>query len=331
MDNKKIVLLDGGMGQELVRRCAAETSPLWGGQVLVDSPEVVQQLHEEYLNAGARVLTLNTYSVTPERLAYINLEDQFSVLQKKAFEIADRARENAGHADVSIAGCLPPLYGSYDPGKSPAFDVALATYRRVVEQQADSVDLFLCETMSAIEEAKASAVAAIESGKPVWVALSVDDACTGMLRSGETIAQAWHELSALNIDGLLLNCSLPEAIDAAWKHMESLPVPTGMYANGFTGVSDLPTGGGVEMLEARVDMGPDVYARFALKKVSQGADIIGGCCEISPAHIKALADQLTANGFQIFNRLYRCGLAECSSTMCHNYEAIPWISTHCLR
>ena len=303
MFDKKVVLLDGGMGQELVRRGAVQTSPLWGAQVLLDSPDTVQQLHEDYLRAGARVITLNTYSVTPERLAYVNIEDQFSVLQQKSIELATRARDSVGQSNVSIAGCLPPLYGSYDPQNAPAFDVALATYQRIVEQQAESVDVFLCETMSAISEALASATAAKESGKSVWVALSVDDHGNGKLRSGETIADTWRELSALSIDGLLLNCSLPEAIDAAWGHMESIPVVTGTYANGFTGVADLPVGGGVEMLQARDDMGPDVYAQFALDKVARGAEIIGGCCEITPAHIKVLADQLTDKGYEIVSTL----------------------------
>jgi len=301
MNDKKVVLLDGGMGQELVRRGAVETSPMWGAQVLMDSPELVQQLHEDFLRAGACVITLNSYSVTPERLVYVNAEEQFAMLQQKSFELAARARDNVGRADVSIAACLPPLYGSYDPHNSPEFDVALATYRKIVEQQAGSVDVFLCETMSSISEALASATAAKESDRPVWVALSVDDECTGQLRSGESIADAWRKLSALSIDGLLLNCSLPEAIDAAWEHMESIPVMTGTYANGFTGVSDLPIGGGVEMLQARHDMGPEVYAQFALNKVTQGADIIGGCCEITPAHIKVLADHLTNSGYQIVN------------------------------
>ena len=78
---------------------------------------------------------------------------------------------------------------------------------------------------------------------------------------------------------------------------------TGTYANGFTGVADLPVGGGVEMLQARDDMGPDVYAQFALDKVARGAEIIGGCCEITPSHIKVLADQLTDTGYEIVNTL----------------------------
>ena len=68
MTGNKVVLLDGGMGQELVKRGAAKESPMWGAQVLMDTPELVCQLHVEFIQAGAKVITLNSYSLTPERL-----------------------------------------------------------------------------------------------------------------------------------------------------------------------------------------------------------------------------------------------------------------------
>lgn len=303
MTDKKIVLLDGGMGQELVHRGVAHTSPMWGAQVMIDTPELVQQLHIDYLQAGAKVITLNTYSVTPERLANVGAEDQFPALQQTAFELASRARDASGVGSVSIAACLPPLFGSYQPDKAPVYEIVLETYQRIVEQQAGAVDVFLCETMSSIKEAKASATAATESGKPVWVALSVDDDCSGCLRSGETIADAYEALKPLPVEAILLNCSMPEAIDAAWPHLQMTGATMGAYANGFTSVEELPMGGGVEMLKARKDLGPQEYSRFAMEWVDSGADLIGGCCEISPAHIKDLAAQLAGAGYQIADRL----------------------------
>ena len=71
MENKKMVditLLDGGMGQELLKRSANPAHPMWSAKVLLDEPGIVQSVHEDYIKAGADVITLNTYSVTPERL-----------------------------------------------------------------------------------------------------------------------------------------------------------------------------------------------------------------------------------------------------------------------
>lgn len=299
MANKKVVLLDGGMGQELVHRGAAHDSPIWGAQVMMDSPDMVQQLHADFIAAGAKVITLNSYSCTPERLINVGAQDQFAALQKKAFELASKARDQAGVADVAIAASLPPLVGSYQPGVTPAYEEALKTYRMIVAEQADNVDVFMCETMSCIKEAKAAATAASESGKPVWVALTVDDDCSGSLRSGESIADTYKAIAETSPEAVLLNCSLPEAIDAAWPHMQKLDTHVGAYANGFTSIATMGLGKGVGMLEARTDLGPETHARVAMKWLNEGASIIGGCCEISPAHIKYLADTLVQANIEL--------------------------------
>ncbi len=299
MTNKDIVLLDGGMGQELAHRGAARADRLWGAQVMIDSPALVTQLHKDYIRAGSRVITLNTYSVTPERLADVGREHEFAMLQARAFELAAAARQQAEVPGVRIAASLPPLYDSYHPQHAPPFEQALATYRAIVAEQVGAVDLFICETMSSIHEATAAATAACDSGLPVWVSLSVDDAGSGNLRSAETIADAREALRALDVGALLLNCSLPEAVDAAWVHMHSQDMPTGAYANGFTSVMPMEYGTNVDALQARHDLDPQAYARFAMRWIDSGAAIVGGCCEITPAHIATLASQLRAAGYRI--------------------------------
>jgi len=66
---KSVTLLDGGMGQELLKRSGAEPTPMWSAQVMKDNPEIVRDLHVDFINAGAQVITINAYSATPERLA----------------------------------------------------------------------------------------------------------------------------------------------------------------------------------------------------------------------------------------------------------------------
>jgi S-methylmethionine-dependent homocysteine/selenocysteine methylase len=303
MKAKNIVLTDGGMGQELVHRSSAPPSPMWGAQVLMDHPYLVCELHAEYIRAGARVITVNAYSVTPERLAVVNAEAQFEKLQRRALDLALKARDIAGVADVAIAGCLPPLFGSYQPDTFPGAEPALNTYRRIVEAQSSEVDVFLCETMSSVKESVASVTASSESGTPVWLALSVDDNGNGLLRSGETIASAFAAVETLKPQAVLLNCSIPEAVTAAWDSLEGLPCATGAYANGFTSILDLEIGGTVDKLQARTDLGPAEYASYAMDWVSKGADIVGGCCEISPAHIQKLSESLSNSGYEINARL----------------------------
>ena len=99
----------------------------------------------------------------------------FEALHDAALSAAEAARDRSGQA-VRIAGCLPPLVGSYRPDLTPPEDECLAHYRRIVAVQADRVDLFLCETMLSAVEARAATTAGRECGKPVWTALSVIDA-----------------------------------------------------------------------------------------------------------------------------------------------------------
>jgi len=303
MTDQQVILLDGGMGQELVKRGAAEDSPIWGAQVLIDSPDLVRELHVEYIKAGAKVITLNSYSLTPERLVRANAVDKLSELQTRAFELAALARDEAGVADVKIAASLPPLVGSYHPESTPEIEDALKSYRMIVDSQAENVDLFICETMCCIKEAKAAGLAASESDKPYWMAFSVSDECTGALRSEESIVDAYNAIANTSPQSVLLNCSLPEAIDAAWAHVKKLDLPVGAYANGFTSISAMPIGGGVEMLKARTDLGPEQYAAAAMQWVNGGAAVIGGCCEISPAHINRLASVLSESGIGIVSEL----------------------------
>lgn len=280
-----ITLLDGGMGQELIHRSSQPASPLWSAKVLMDEPEIVEAVHREYIDAGATVLTLNTYSATPERLARDASEDLFEPLQAKAIEVALKAK---GDSDTQIAGCLPPLFGSYRPEAAPDYDVCLDTYRKVVACQKDAVDIFLCETMSSVKEAETATLAAKESGKPVWCALSLDDENAMKLRSGESVEEGIEAAKKAGADVILFNCSSPETISKAMPTLAKCGLPFGAYANGFIKADILQLGGTVDCLEARTDLGPNEYADFCQQWINQGASIIGGCCEVGPAHIAEL-------------------------------------------
>jgi S-methylmethionine-dependent homocysteine/selenocysteine methylase len=291
-----VTLLDGGMGQELVRRSGKPPTPLWSTAVMAEQPDLVETLHLEFITAGADIITINAYSCTPERLAQHADASQFEQLQRTACQLAQKARSSAEASQVQIAGCLPPLVASYHPELAPDAETSLATYRRVCDVQAPSVDLFLCETMASIAESIAAGTAACETGKPVWVAMTLDDRQPERLRSGELLSDAVDALRSLPLHGLLLNCSRPETISSAWAGFVShAALPVGAYANGFTAIDALVPGGTVNTLEARMDLGPEAYSAFAQEWVRQGASLVGGCCEVGPAHIARLRQLLDAS------------------------------------
>jgi S-methylmethionine-dependent homocysteine/selenocysteine methylase len=298
-NKQAITLLDGGMGQELVKRSSKEITPLWSTQVMIDEPEIVRDLHADFIRAGSRVITLNAYTMTPERLARDAQIEDFEKLQLAAVSAATRARASVGIPGVRIAGCLPPLVASFHAEVSPEYDVMLESYSKIVAIQAPHVDLFLCETMSSIAEAKDALVTAKKSGLPVWVSLTIQDNDKSVLRSGEPLAEAVVILEEFGADAKLLNCSKPEAISASWSKMKSNQGLTGAYANGFTSVDSLIPGGTVASMESRSDLGPAAYAEFALQWANDGAGLIGGCCEVGPGHITELAKRLREEGYSV--------------------------------
>ena len=300
----EITILDGGMGQELCNRSSNPIHAEWGGWVMRHEPHLVQELHEDYLRAGANVITLNAYATTPRVSEDTHGQTRdFEGEQKHAIELAQAARAAAG-PDARIAGTLPPLSWSYRPSLVEAFGTNLADYRKIVAAQKDHVDLFICETMSTAEEARAAATAACESGKPVWVSWTLAEELaedgTARLRSGETIAEAIAALDGLEVEALLFNCCVPEVISAGLCDLAKDCRPFGAYANAFSAdLTKYGPGETVEVIENRTDLDPPAYAAFALQWIATGATIIGGCCQTDPSHIAEIARQVEAAGHTI--------------------------------
>ncbi len=286
-----MTLLDGGMGQELLRRADAEPTPLWSAQVMIDQPELVRDVHEDYIRVGADVITVNTYTATRCRLAPAGLDDDYERLQLLACELAVAARGD--RSDVMIAGCLSPYGWTYRPELAPPFDELWPQYAETAALQAPHVDLILCETMGSIDEARAAVTGASATGKPVWVSWTVHDDDTVRLRSGERLEDAVEAMSDLDPAAMLVNCSVPEALSAAVATLGPGGVPFGAYANGFSHiVDDYEPGSITTVLGHRHDLDPATYADVALEWVEHGATIVGGCCEIGPDHIAELARRL---------------------------------------
>ena len=287
------MILDGGMGQELVARAGKATS-LWSVQALLDAPEVVRQVHDEYFAAGADIATTNSYSVLPDRLEPHGMLDRLEELARLACQLAADARE--AHGSGMVAGGLGPQGFSYQPDKAPPAEQAAEAYAKLAQIHAQYVDVHLLETMSSVDQARGGLMGAGVTGKPVWVALSVRDDDGTRLRSGELLSDVMPLLEEFNPAAVFINCSKPEAVDTAVPILVKSGRVVGAYANGFTGIAaDFnKVGATVDMLSARHDLGPNAYADFADGWAANGATIIGGCCEVGPAHIAELSRRLKA-------------------------------------
>ncbi|MEP6068404.1 MAG: homocysteine S-methyltransferase family protein [Paracoccaceae bacterium] len=293
----QITLLDGGMGQELVKRSGDTPSPLWATQVMIDHPGLVQGIHADFFAAGATIATTNTYAVLRDRLAPSGQEDKFEDLHKAA--LAEAKAAQAAHGSGRIAGSIGPLGASYRADIHPAYDEAVGLYGEIADLIAPDCDVILCETVVSVLHAQSVLEGAKRAGKPVWLAFTVDDEDGTFLRSGEPLRDVLP--IAEDADGVLANCSAPEAMPAALDVLAQTGLPFGAYANGFTQITKdfLKTNPTVDSLSARRDMGPATYADHVMNWVDQGATLVGGCCEISPAHIAEISKRLRAVGHTI--------------------------------
>ncbi|MGI9391736.1 MAG: homocysteine S-methyltransferase family protein [Boseongicola sp.] len=291
----EITLLDGGMGQELIQRSPEPPTGQFGTQVMIDYPGMVAEVHRDYFNAGASIGTTNSYAIHHDRFLGTSQEGRQSALIDLALSEAEAARSATGSG--RIAGSIGPLIWSYKPDAHPDYETAKPLYAEVANLLAPRVDLILCETVASIEHARAALDGARTTDRPVWLSVTIDDEDGSLLRSGEPVA----DLADLSPDAWLSNCSAPEAMGAALDVFATWDRPFGAYANGFEEITKafLEPLSAVDKLSARRDLGPEAYARFALEWIDQGATIVGGCCEIGPAHIQEIARQLKSAGHDI--------------------------------
>ncbi len=289
---KRPILLDGGMGRELRFRGIEVPETIWSAGALLTDPDVVRQIHTDYIAAGADVITTNTYGVIRADLAKVGMEDRFEELMTLACHLALEARDQADRK-VAIAGSLPPLRGSYRPDLvGPRAEIE-RLYDEQAQLMAPYIDLFLCETMSSAAEALAAARAACGTGKPVWVAWTLHEDRSGNLRSGESVAEAVAALKGLPVSGYLANCCAPESITRAMPGLAATGGEwIGGYANTFSPIpQDWTLGGEKEtdgLLTLRIELDPESYAAHAADWLAAGATVIGGCCGTRPAHIEKL-------------------------------------------
>ncbi|WP_284757717.1 homocysteine S-methyltransferase family protein [Agrobacterium sp. fls2-241-TYG-188a] len=298
-----IRILDGGMSRELQRLGAQLKQPEWSALALIDTPDIVRQVHAEFIEAGADVVTTNSYALVPFHIGEERFQKEGASLIALSGKLAREAADAAGRK-VTVAGGLPPIFGSYEPQN---FDPArVQDYLKVlVENLAPHVDVWLGETLSLIAEGDAVRKAVAGTGKPFWVSFTLNDDAAQVngnepqLRSGETVRAAAEWAADSGAAALLFNCSKPEVMKAAVETAASVfkdkgaSIEIGVYANAFEGEQgDSAANEGLH--ETRADLTDDAYSRFACTWADAGATMIGGCCGIGAAHIHTVAGALRA-------------------------------------
>ncbi|MEH3111015.1 MAG: homocysteine S-methyltransferase family protein [Agrobacterium cavarae] len=298
-----IRILDGGMSRELQRLGAELKQPEWSALALINAPDIVRQVHAEFIEAGADVVTTNSYALVPFHIGEERFRKDGASLIALSGRLAREAADASGR-EVTVAGSLPPIFGSYEPQNFDASRVQ--DYLGVLVENLDPfVDVWLGETLSLIAEGEAVRQAVAKSGKPFWISFTLDDDTAQVngaepkLRSGETVRAAAEWAAGSGAAALLFNCSKPEVMKAAvdtaattFKEKDA-SLEIGVYANAFEGEQG-ETAANEGLHSTRADLTDDIYSRFACTWADAGATMIGGCCGIGAAHIHKVAGALRA-------------------------------------
>jgi len=307
MSTDNIIILDGGMGDEL--RAKFPDTP-WSPLALRDDGDHVIEMHLAYINAGATVIETWNYSATPYWLSAQDLKEGTNIsalteeLVRLSVRHAIRARELSGKPNIRIAGSLPPLGASHssnlpmDEKTNTHLDLVqeykkIATY--LVEE---GVDILLAETCALCHVAKAAAQAAraVAPELDLWISFSLQDKVP-VLWSGESLQMAVQCCKDNNAQAILFNCSPPEIISQAIGEIRPLFANRiGGYANSrgqrqayTVEIAKSQAGKTSHVYGERVDLDPKGYSQWTDDWIRKGASIIGGCCGIGPSHITACA------------------------------------------
>ena len=291
---KQTRILDGGMGQELLARGVEANGTLWSGNALLQEKyhELLLNTHLDFIKAGAEVIVTSTFTTRRKRLRENNVEEKFEYLNKKAGEIALKAKKK--FPNTLIAGGLPPQNFTYQADDRSEEEIT-KNFNEQAKILNPYIDFFYFDVWSSIKEFKCGIDAINEFEKPYLMGIHISEGTT--LPSGEKISEIKNLINNQAL-GIILSCVSPENYEKNLTEVKNLGLPFGFKLNAFITTNPNPsyaenylkskTGNPIEVLGKREDLTPEKMANIAKKFKDAGATILGGCCETRPSHIEAM-------------------------------------------
>ena len=292
LENNDIIILDGAIGAELEKKGAKMHKDLWCGTCSVESPDLVKKVHEEYILAGADIITTNTYATTPIAMKQYGFDNQVNEFNKKSVQLAKEAVNNS-NKDIAVAGSVSTFGSLYKYGleaMKPGFKEQLNILSN------EGVDLIILEAMSSQADIVETIVECSSQTKlPVWLSIScVIDDNTNKVMLGfsdtfdtdtnvyEDFETSMDNFSKIHQGPILIAHSdievTGQAIKIAKKEFNGV---LGAYPN--RGHYEKPHWKFVDNIT------PSEYLEKAKSWVENGTQIIGGCCGVGVEEIKAIS------------------------------------------
>lgn len=291
-EESPLLLLDGPTGTELERHGFPTNQALWSARALIDAPHLLGRIHVEYMDAGADVITVNSFRTNRRAVVAAGLDGEMAeLLTRRAVHVARRARETCGRPDILIAGSDAPADDCYTPDAVPDDETLMREHAEHCRWLAEEgADLILIETMNTLREARIACAAAMGCGLPVMVSL-VTDALGDHLLDGTPLSEAVDALARLGPAAILTNCSSPRASVRATEIIAGLHRELkgkwlfGGYPNG--GEPDAVLG------YRKVRTVPlDEFVEAIMRMRALGATVVGSCCGTTPETTRALSGAL---------------------------------------
>jgi len=284
-----IIILDGGTGTDIQSRGVPMAGETWCAEANLTHPAVVRCVHEDYIEAGAEIVTANTYATSPLLFNALGRDDDMIRIDKEAVKIARDAAQGRAAVAGSFSVMRPMDQGVDRVKKYREWSEtdARALMRRKAHSMADAgVDLIMMEMMRDADYSLWATEAAVATGLPVWVGISTepdkDGKLTGFARPDWPLADIVKALAGAGADVISIMHTLPNHTGDALKIVrESWGGPLGAYPE--SGFFKMPDWQFVDIIE------PTALVTYARDWQKTGASIFGGCCGTNPQHIKALS------------------------------------------
>ncbi|NNF70477.1 MAG: homocysteine S-methyltransferase family protein, partial [Acidimicrobiia bacterium] len=249
----------------------------WYGGAALSHPDILRDVHEEYIRLGANLIISNTFATHKGVLRDAGVEDDFEALNRRSVELAVEARDSGDRPEVVVAAGIS--HWSFT-GEDPSLDdLERDATEQVAIMAAAGAELIILEMMISVDRMHRLIKAAKTTGLPIWVGFAVGgeegeipDRNVMTLRSGDLLADAIDSLDGLGIDLISIMHTDVDLVDPCLDVMfERWPGPIGVYAHSWRGID------------------PVDYATFSQGWLERGVNLIGGCCGTVPDHIVELA------------------------------------------
>jgi S-methylmethionine-dependent homocysteine/selenocysteine methylase len=286
LHNGDHILIDGATGTEIERRGVPMVDNAWNGAGTLTHPDIVRQVHEDYIRCGAQIVITNTFSTSRHVLQDAGLEEHFGFLNRRGVELAREARSNMQTPNVLVAGGITHWSQT---GQNPSPHQLQAN----IEEQAAimaaaGADLIMLEMMADVERTLILLTASQKSGLPVWVGFSchLDEQGVVRLLAGPTLVEGIEAIKDKDVPLVSIMHTEVEDIDACLDVLQAnWSGPIGVYAHSGDFVAP--------NWIFNDTISPEEYASAAASWMDHGVQVIGGCCGIGLEHIQLLRNVVT--------------------------------------